>query len=84
MVEFIDFLTEKTHDVLTVGYGNNASSNTEIISLSLTWTPVSIIVDGSNMWLRFVSDRNVVKKGFHVTIKEVSNKGKPWKQLFLK
>ncbi|XP_072033307.1 tolloid-like protein 2 [Amphiura filiformis] len=76
MVKFIDFFTEKTHDTLTLGYGRNASSSTEIITLSLSWTPVSIIVDEANMWLRFASDSTVVKKGFHVSLKEVNNQSK--------
>ena len=76
MMEFIDFFTEKTRDVLTIGYGNISLSDYEIISLFLTWTPVAIIVDNSAMWLRFTTDKTIQKRGFHVTLTEVDAQGK--------
>ena len=75
-MEFIDFFTEKTRDVLTIGYGNMSLADYEIVSLSVTWTPVAIIVDNSAMWLRFITDKTIQKRGFHVTFTEVDAPGK--------
>ena len=76
MLQFEDFLTEKNHDTLAVGSGHNATKSSEIVSLSYHWTPMSVIVGGGAMWVRFVSSRSVVKRGFHVTFRQVVNQGR--------
>ncbi|XP_070543219.1 CUB and sushi domain-containing protein 1-like [Ptychodera flava] len=68
-VEFHDFLTEPTYDLLSAGNGDIPSQNTSVIWMhSGTEIPADYVSSGDSVWFMFYSDHAFNYRGFHIAV----------------
>ena len=72
---FNDFLTERTHDVVSVGHGDVYLTNT-ILDLSGDWVPEAVISYDTSVWVRFEADDVVPYRGFQAVVEWLPFHGK--------
>ena len=71
LVTFVAFETERSFDTLEIGYGSNPNDRRELLPLSGTIVPNSATFSGPDMWLRFISDDNEERSGYHIELQWV-------------
>ena len=71
-----EFNVEHGYDFLTIGYGRNTSSVSEVARLTGSSVVRMIIISGSTVWLRFVSDYSGVNYGYILYITATNDNGK--------
>ena len=67
-VKVVAFETERQFDTLELGYGANPNDRREWLPLSGTIVPNSATFEGPVMWMRFTSDDNEERSGYHLEI----------------
>ncbi|XP_072033306.1 CUB and sushi domain-containing protein 3-like [Amphiura filiformis] len=70
-VTFVAFETERQFDTLEIGYGTNPNDRRELLPLSGTIVPNSATFASPAMWMRFTSDGNEERSGYHLEIRWV-------------
>ena len=77
VVHIKDFYTEHLYDIFSIGYGHDMTNrDTELLKLSGGWFPKSLTVEYSEMWLHFISDKGLERRGFHLQLEWRQDIGK--------
>ena len=76
VINVLEFNVERGYDFLTIGYGRNTSSGSEVARLTGSSVIRMIVISGSAVWLRFVSDYTGVNYGYMLYITATNDDGK--------